>query len=138
MDFCLKFGLFLNSKDKTAHLYNGGDISFSTSTLEDAGKSVVGVLKHPEETKNRAVYVQSVQTTQNKLLGLAKKATGEAGWKVDEVSIQKVLDGAWAELKSEKLTLRNLPYHLYRFRSLVRATAPHLLRWIMSCWASSS
>ncbi|RPA91163.1 NAD(P)-binding protein [Choiromyces venosus 120613-1] len=63
--------------NKKATILDGGNTPFSTTILSDIGQSVVGILAHPEETKNRYVFVQTAVTTQNKLLAAAEKITGE-------------------------------------------------------------
>ena len=62
----------LNGKE-THTIYDGGDQPFSTTTVADVAKAVVGVLKRPDEYKNRAVFVNSAIVTQNQLLAAAKK-----------------------------------------------------------------
>jgi nucleoside-diphosphate-sugar epimerase len=102
-DWGMKIGWIMNLKGKSIVLYDGGERHFSTTTLPTIGKAVVGVLKHPEETKNRAVYVQDTTTTLKKLVEKGKKATGGIeGWTEIVVSIEELLDQAWAELKTEK------------------------------------
>ena len=64
-------------KSGKPRLFDGGDRLFSTTTLKSVGQAVVGVLEHPDETKNRAVYVQDLVTSQNKILALAKKIAPE-------------------------------------------------------------
>lgn len=71
-------GLDLRKKQLT--YLDGGVRKFSATTLPTIGKAVVGVLKKPEETKNRAVYVQEIAMTLKELLGLAKQALGDEGW----------------------------------------------------------
>ena len=69
--------LGIDIPNKKATLMDGGNTPFSTTILSDVGQSVVGILTHPEETKNRYVFVQSAVVTQNKLLAAAEKVTGE-------------------------------------------------------------
>lgn len=79
LDWGLKVALVFNTKDQgKTTIWDGGDVIFSATNLADIGSAVAGVLKHPEECKNREVYVQSVQTTQNELIELAKKV--KPGW----------------------------------------------------------
>jgi len=70
-DWGLKNGMFINFSGPTTPVYDGGDVLFSTTTLGGIGHAVAGVLKHPEETQNRHVYVSEAEVTQNQLLGLA-------------------------------------------------------------------
>ncbi|KAI0166923.1 NAD(P)-binding protein [Hypoxylon sp. FL1284] len=99
LDMGLRFGMFVDAKNKTANLYDGGDVRFSTTTLESVAKAVSGVLRNLEATENRNVRVHSVSTTQNALLAKAKKAVGTDGWTVNVVKTDDVLAGAHAKLK---------------------------------------
>lgn len=63
-------------------------------------QAVVGVLSHPEETKNRSVYVQDIVISQKKLLDLARKVAPERKWTPVTVSLdeqEKWADEKWAE-----------------------------------------
>lgn len=99
LDWGLMVGLILNLKGKSVNLFDGGERVFSTTALPTIGKAVVGVLRHPDETKDRAVYVQSTATTLKHLAALGKKATGSEGWTETVVPIDELLDEAWTELK---------------------------------------
>ena len=70
--------------------------------MSTIGKAVAGVLKHPEQTKNRAVYVQDTATTLRKLAALGKKATGADGWTENVVTTDESLEQAWVELKKDQ------------------------------------
>ncbi|KAI4213314.1 MAG: hypothetical protein LQ351_004055 [Letrouitia transgressa] len=102
LDWGLKVGFIANVREKSANLFDGGNRLFSTTTLHTIGKAVVGVLKHPGETKNRAVYVHDTATTLKKIVEMVKKATGgPEGWRETVIPVDKLLEGAWAELKKE-------------------------------------
>ncbi|CAL3970270.1 unnamed protein product [Diplocarpon coronariae] len=60
--------------------YNDGKFVFSATTLASVGQAVVGVLSHPEETKNRSVYVEDLVISQSKLLDLARKVAPSKEW----------------------------------------------------------
>ena len=92
----------MNLKEKSISLFDGGDRLFSTTSLSTIGKAVAGILKHPEETKNRAVYVQDTALTLKQLAALGKKAVGAEGWKEPVVAVDELVEQAWAELKKEK------------------------------------
>ena len=102
LDWGIKVGFSMNLKAKSISLFDGGDRVFSTTSLSTLGKAVAGVLKHPDQTKNRAVYVQDTATSLQKLAAMGKKATGAEGWNESVVSIDDVTAQAWAELKKEK------------------------------------
>ena len=101
-DWGMMVGFVMNLKGKSINLFDGGDRLFSTTSLATIGKAVVGVLKHPEQTKDRAVYVQDTATTLKKLVAVGEKATGADGWKKIVVPIENELEQAWAELKKDQ------------------------------------
>ena len=101
LDWGLAVGWIADAKKRNITLHDGGNRTFSATTLPAVGQAVAGVLKHPDETKNRVVYVQSTATTLKKLSSIGQKATG-AKWEENAASIDEQLNGAWAELKSEK------------------------------------
>lgn len=67
--------------NKTATLVDGGKTRFTTSTVSQIGRAIISVLKHPAETKNQLVCVESFTTTQAEVLAVLQKATGQ-DWKV--------------------------------------------------------
>ncbi|KAI1279630.1 hypothetical protein F5Y07DRAFT_357280 [Xylaria sp. FL0933] len=100
-DWGSKAGLIINASEKSVTLYDGGERPFSTTTLPSIGKAVAGVLRKPEETKNRGVYVQDAAPTLKQLKAIAEKVTGTA-WQGKVVSVENdVLAPASAELKKE-------------------------------------
>ncbi|MCJ1326673.1 hypothetical protein MMC10_003338 [Thelotrema lepadinum] len=80
LDWGLKMNFILNWKDSKPKFYDGGDTVFSATTLATIGQGVVGVLSHPEETKNRFVYIKDIDITQKKLLEIAKKVDPSKTW----------------------------------------------------------
>jgi hypothetical protein len=70
-DWGLEHGFIINLKGPSTRIFDGGDVPVSSTTLAGIGRAVAGVLKHPEETKNRHVFVEEVQFTQNLLLKLS-------------------------------------------------------------------
>ncbi|KAI0973051.1 hypothetical protein F4678DRAFT_35991 [Xylaria arbuscula] len=100
-DWGLTAGLLLNASEKTVTLYDGGERRFSTTTLETIGKAVVGVLRKPDETKNRGVYVQDAAPTLKQIKAIAEKVTG-ATWQTKVVSVENdLLPPVADELKKE-------------------------------------
>lgn len=98
-DWGIMVGFLINVKAKSIDLFDGGDRTFSATTLPNVGKAVVGVLKRPEETKNRTVYVQDYSTTQKKLVAFGKKAAGSDGWTENVVAIDDCLKRGYEELQ---------------------------------------
>ena len=99
LDWGLKVGFIGNVKAKKIDLFDGGERVFSATSLPSIGKATSSVLKHLDETKNRAVYVQDVAITLKGLAAVSKKAVGENDWTTDNVSIDDMYNNAWAELK---------------------------------------
>lgn len=101
LDWGIMVGFIMSLKGKSINLYDGGDRVFSTTSLPTIAKAVAGVLTYPEQTKDRALYVQDTSTTLKKLAAMGKKATGADGWKESVVSVDEVLEQAWTELKKD-------------------------------------
>lgn len=80
----------------SATIYDEGAENFTGTTLEGIGQAVVGVLQHPEETRNQFVKVRSIKTNQKDLLEAFEKATGRK-W-----SVQKSTSRAMKESGQEK------------------------------------
>lgn len=85
LDWGLMVGFIANPKGGKQRIFDGGSEARSMSLLSDVGKAVVGILRNPEETKNRAVYIQSTAVSQNKLLELVKKANPSVDFEIESV-----------------------------------------------------
>lgn len=93
LDWGLGVGFLLNPAQHSATVYNGGDVPFSASLLDDIAKGVVGIVNHQAETANRAVFIQSAVVTQNQLIGYAKEHDGK-DWQLTQASTEQIrLDG---------------------------------------------
>lgn len=99
LDWGLEVGFAVSLKgDRPTRIVNGGSTTFSTTLLSDVGKAVVGVLRNPEQTANRAVKVQSTVTSQNELLEIAHRVKPELKLERVEATTKEVLDQAYADL----------------------------------------
>ncbi|KAI1347844.1 NAD(P)-binding protein [Xylaria sp. FL0043] len=98
-DWGLRVGFIADVKRRTVPFWDGGDRVFSTTTLATIGRAVVGVLKHPEETKNRAVYVQEAAVSSKQILEIGKRATGSDDWKATPASLDDFVKKGWEELE---------------------------------------
>ena len=101
LDWGLNAGFLLNAKEKDISLWDGGETEYSVTTLAGVAKGVVGILKHPDETRNRHVRIHDAVLTQRKLLKIAQKVLGEEGWTVDEPSTKEAEEKAWKVFKAE-------------------------------------
>ncbi|KAJ5584803.1 oxidoreductase CipA [Penicillium hispanicum] len=68
LDWGLEKKFIANVAGPSSPVFDGGDTPFSTTTLGAIGRAVAGVLRHPDETKNRYVHVSEAEVTQNQLL----------------------------------------------------------------------
>ncbi|KAI8161154.1 Isoflavone reductase-like protein IRL [Colletotrichum sp. SAR 10_65] len=66
-----------NVAARTVTIYDGGDIPFDATNLDQVGRAISKSLKNPELTKNQYVYVNSFTITQNQVLRALEKVTGE-------------------------------------------------------------
>lgn len=73
-----------------AIIYGSGDVRFSSTTLSTIGAAVAGVLRKPEETANRYIFIYSSTTTGNELLAALEKATGKK-WDVEHKTIEETI-----------------------------------------------
>ena len=93
LDWGLQHNFLLNWKESKPKLFDGGKNVFSATTLESVGQAVVGILIHPEETKNRFVYVKDIDVSQNQLLDIAKKVDPGKTWEepiqIDTAELEK-------------------------------------------------
>jgi nucleoside-diphosphate-sugar epimerase len=86
LDWGLAVGFLFSWKERKPAIFDGGDQLFSCTTIPTIAQAVVGVLEHPEESKNRAVYVHDIAISQNKILEIAKKIDPTATWEPVHVS----------------------------------------------------
>ncbi|KAJ5623102.1 hypothetical protein N7490_011707 [Penicillium lividum] len=71
--------------NRTATIWDSGDKTFTLTNEKELKQSVISVLQHPDETRNRYLYVASVETTQREILAALEKAQG-ANWAVTETT----------------------------------------------------
>ncbi|KAI5273443.1 NAD(P)-binding protein [Aureobasidium subglaciale] len=100
VDWFFGLGLGANLKGKT-QIFDNGDSRHSFTLLSDIGKAVAGVLKHPEETKNRGVYVQTIALSQNQALKIAQKAKPDFKPETENVDLDALEKNAYGELSKE-------------------------------------
>ncbi|KAL7926987.1 hypothetical protein ACQKWADRAFT_279218 [Trichoderma austrokoningii] len=85
---------------RTAQILDGGAIRASTSTLRRIAEATVRVLQRAEQTRNRAVYVQSFNPSQLEVVAALEKAMGEP-WHVQHIDSKPYLEDAQQRLKSD-------------------------------------
>ncbi|UKZ75616.1 hypothetical protein TrVFT333_003304 [Trichoderma virens FT-333] len=83
--------------NKIATIWDDGDKSFTLTNEKDLGAAVASVLKKPEETSNKYLFVSSVETTQNEILAALEEATGTK-WAVNRTTTKEQVDTALKKL----------------------------------------
>ena len=86
-DWKLEF-LHLNLAERKADMLDDGATKFSISTLARVAEATAAVLRKPQETANRMLYVQSFRSSQAEILAAFERAT-EAKWEVTRYDSQK-------------------------------------------------
>ncbi|CAH0018773.1 unnamed protein product [Clonostachys rhizophaga] len=70
------FGGF-NVRARTATLFDGGNIAYEATNLDQVGRGIAKSLKNIDVTRNQYVYINSFTVTQNDVLHALERATGE-------------------------------------------------------------
>ncbi|KAF2965129.1 hypothetical protein GQX73_g8459 [Xylaria multiplex] len=85
-DWGLEHGsIGLDKATKTATIYDSGNEPYQASNLPHIGKAIAALLKRPEVTTNRYITIASFNPTQNQVLEIAEKITGEK-WTINQLS----------------------------------------------------
>jgi uncharacterized protein YbjT (DUF2867 family) len=98
LDWGIQVGLLLNLKGEPTRVFDGGNDKHSFTLLSDVAQAVVGVLKHPKETHNRAVYVQSAALSQNEAIDIAQKAKPDVKIQRQDASVRELLETSHKQL----------------------------------------
>lgn len=83
---------------RTVTIYDGGDIPYEATNLDQVGRAIAKCLKGPELTRNQHVYVNSFTVTQNEVLKAVEKITGE-NFNVSQSTVEDLWQGGAAQLK---------------------------------------
>ncbi|KAJ5595470.1 uncharacterized protein N7459_001678 [Penicillium hispanicum] len=94
-DWSFDIHLFINLAGKPTRLYDGGEGPMSLSTLDDVGRSVVGVLVKLGETKNKMLSFHSCVMTQNQVLRYAAEAAPGVEFPVEQIDSAEAIKVAW-------------------------------------------
>ena len=81
--------LAFNLAEKSATIYNEGNVPVSHTTLSSIGTATAAVLRNFAKTANKNIYVNSYRVTQNEILAALEKATGEK-WKTTPASADEL------------------------------------------------
>lgn len=114
LDWGLEMGFLLDTSEYKPTIFNGGDFRFSTTTLRSVGDAVVGILDHPEETKNRTVYIEDLKISQNELLALAQRVAPEKEWRPQPNTLDAVTKRADERLAQQLFDMETFVPYLHR------------------------
>lgn len=89
-----------NVERRQAIIYDDGTERFTGTTLEGIGQAVVGVLQHPDETRNRFVKVLSILTCQNELLEAFQSETGSK-WEIERRSTKALMKSGQSKFQAD-------------------------------------
>lgn len=114
LDWGLQNKFIIDVSEYKPTIFDGGNTIFSTATLASVGDAVVGILSHPDETKNRRVYIEDVKLSQNQLLALAKRAAPGKPWEPQQASLDAATKRADERLAQGLFDHETFVPYLYR------------------------
>ncbi|KAM0458566.1 hypothetical protein ACHAPV_005958 [Trichoderma viride] len=82
---------------RTATIWDDGDKKFTLTNEKDLGAATAAVLKKPEETANKYLFISSVETSQNEILAALEETTGTK-WAVNKTTTKEQVDAAHQKL----------------------------------------
>ncbi|MCJ1422116.1 hypothetical protein MMC32_008492, partial [Xylographa parallela] len=115
LDWGLENGMILGVESRKGTLYDGGKTVISTSTIATVAKGITGCLLHPEETKNRGVYIQDTAISQNRLVELTNKVN-PGDWDLKEAStvdLEKQASAAHERNDPNPMTMVGSVFRMY-------------------------
>lgn len=83
---------------RTATIYDGGDVPYEATTLDQVGRAITKSLKCSGHTRNQFVYVNSFTVTQNEVLKALEKVTGDK-FVVSQGIVEDLWQGGATHLK---------------------------------------
>ncbi|KAL0933581.1 oxidoreductase [Colletotrichum truncatum] len=114
LDWGIQKKFLVDLSSSTPRVIDGGDLTFSTTSLSTIADAIVGVLSHPAETENRALRVHDLVTTQNKILALAREAHPTKKWDPVSVSLDQLTAAAEANIAQGIFDHETVVAFLYR------------------------
>lgn len=114
LDWGIEKDFILSLSDSKPHIIDGGDFEFTTTTITNAAEAVVQILLKPEETKNRAIYLEDYRISQNQLLALAQKVAPNRPWEVTQVKSEDLIKVAEERLAKGLLGFETFVPFIFR------------------------
>lgn len=91
LEFVFGYPIVLDFTNHKATLFDEGDNKFSSTSLVNIGKAIVGIFNNSEATKNRVVRVSEVILTQNKMLKVADSLRPDIKWELSKIKASALL-----------------------------------------------
>ncbi|KAJ1560719.1 hypothetical protein HK405_006186 [Cladochytrium tenue] len=125
LDWGLKQRFFLDVVERRCTLWDGGDHLVSFTRLSAVGQAVVGILKHPDETRNRIVYIQEAEASLKDLVNIVNELhpAGADSWVLPLQSTKDAVAESYAALAKGQLDMSVLMGFLVR--AALRPEASH-------------
>ncbi|KAM3515304.1 hypothetical protein MY11210_001045 [Beauveria gryllotalpidicola] len=95
-------------------LLDGGKTLFSAANLDTVGRALASILDHLDETKNRAVFLEDIKISQQRLLELAKQAAPEKPWEVSYAKVDDLIKVAGEGLAKGIFTFDNIAPFIHK------------------------
>ncbi|EJP66743.1 NmrA-like family protein [Beauveria bassiana ARSEF 2860] len=114
LDWGIQNQFVLSVADYKPRLLDDGKALFSATNLDTVGSALVGILDHLDETKNRAVFLEDIKISQQRLLELAKKAAPEKPWEVSYVKVDDLVKVAGENLAKGLFTFDNIAPFIHK------------------------
>lgn len=127
LDWSIAHKMIMDLPNHSITYYDGGDVQFSATTLASIGKAVAGILKNPEQTKNRTVYVQDVAVSQKELVEIAKSIDG-VSWTIEQADTSEAVASALSELSKPNPDLFSAAFNQVRRVVFSAAAKPKFLQ----------
>ncbi|KAM3498438.1 hypothetical protein MY10362_008243 [Beauveria mimosiformis] len=114
LDWGIQNQFVLNVAGYKPRLLDDGKALFSATNLDTVGSALVGILDHLDDTKNRAVFLEDIKISQQRLLELAKKAAPEKPWEVTYVKVDDLVKVAGENLAKGIFTFDNIAPFIHK------------------------
>lgn len=114
LDWGLEHNFILDTSGYQPTLFDGGDVEFSTTSLDTIAEAAVAILTHPSETENQAIYLEDFKTTQNELLSVAKRVAPNKPWQPKHSTVDDAVAVADKRLADGIIDYQTVAPYLYR------------------------
>lgn len=114
LDWGIQHNFIFDHSHYTPVMINGGSTVFSATTIDSVADAIVGVLLHPNETRNKTVFIEDMKISQQYLLNLAKKLFPNKPWDPKEVELDELIAHSEERLQQGLYDMETFAPYLYR------------------------